>query len=355
MKKIFINLITAAISALCFLSCSQEPYDWNKGKDIVSVTNLNITYPQLNTIKFSFSCQQNVETKITDAILEYGTYENYDKTITLEDFNPNGENTVEINDLEFNSNYSFRVQIKIPGSDYITMFDQKHIIIPTLENFIASPVSLNLKANEVFSSITATSTLSQVINPDVIPILEAGFFYGTDIVSYETGTKIQGTIENNVLSADITGLKYYEFYYIGAYVKTKEGVKVTNVNKVQVIGMNFDADVEQIIPKSKGFGIKFSLTIYDPNATIEEITIVTSAYDGSISPEFEVYKGSTYQAEVKKIDSNTTQYIYDLTNETFTHTDMKNDQNYNLGIRLRVRKDGELIGKLIKEWNFKTL
>lgn len=355
MKKIFINSIITAISALCFWSCSQEPYDWNKGKDIVSVTNLNITYPQLNTIKFSFSCQQNVETKITDAILEYGTYENYDKTITLEDFNPNGENTVEINDLEFNSNYSFRVQIKIPGSDYITMFDQKHIIIPTLENFIASPVSLNLKANEVFSSITATSTLSQVINPDVIPILEAGFFYGSDIVSYETGTKIQGTIENNVLSADITGLKYYEFYYIGAYVKTKEGVKVTNVNKVQVIGMNFDADVEQIIPKSKGFGVKFTLTTYDPNVTIEEITIVTTPYDGSTKgQEFEVYNNN-YQAEIKEIDSNTTQYIYDLTNETFTNINMKSNKNYDLGIRLRVTKDGELIGKLITRWYFKTL
>lgn len=237
MKKIFINSIITAISALCFWSCSQESYDWSKGKNIISVTNYKVNHIDITSFSLSFTCQQNVDTKINEIYLEYGNnYYDYDYKINIDNFNPNGENTVEISDYTSNTEYKFRIRIKLPDSDYITIMEGT-MNSPVVDSYIPTPTTLEITKKSI-SSVNAKFTLTNTDYTDLIPIEEAGFFYEDHVnITPESGKKVIGKLENGVVSADITGLSPRDNYYVGGYVKTKYGTKVTNMYKINLSTM----------------------------------------------------------------------------------------------------------------------
>lgn len=363
MKQYLSKIIFMVLSILFFYGCSQEPYDWTPIEDAISVSDCEVSYPQLNSIKISFiSKKENSRNiKVQEAFIKYGKNNlgscNYDKKVSIDNFNLNGQNSVEINDLESNSSYSFRICLKIEGFDEIIVYELKKYI-PSKEDFIPSLGFLDLTADEVYSSIYAKCSVTQQVNTNLFPIIEAGFFYGlTSDVTYETGTIIQGTINGNELSAEISGLSYLQKYYVGAFIKTEEGVKTTSVKQISVEGPGLDIVIDELIPKEKGFGIKFLISKYNPEMVINNITLEISAVSGRISPEWNIT--DLYTPVIQENSDGTVAYTYDLLDENLTNLKMKSNEDFNVNFIINVIIDGKSLYKTIcygkGTWYFTTL
>lgn len=355
--KSFILLVTLFTVAGC-----TEPFDWNSVKDIIIISDCEVSFPKLNSINISFTSQKNNEIKIKEVYIKYDTknysYCPYNNKTNIESFNPNGQNSIEINELKSNNNYAFKICVRIEGVNEIVVYEFEKYI-PDKNSFIPSPLHVKLTANEIYSSIYAECDISEPANSSLFPIIEAGFFYGLNSdVTYETGTIIQGTVDNNnVLTAEITDLNYLQKYYVGAFVKTQEGIKTTNIQQATVTGLDLGVSIDELIPKEKGFGIKFTISKYDPTMTINNITLEISAYSGRISPEWNIT--SLYAPTIQNNSERTTLYIYDLLNETLTNSNIRSNERFSINFIVNVTKNGKSLYKTISSgqgtWDLTTL
>lgn len=201
MKKIFINSIIAAISALCLWSCSQEPYDWNKFKNRIEVTEWNVSYDTPNSATIIFICQQNLETKIEEAYIKYNTV---DKQL-IENFNPNGENTILLNELNNNTSYDFEIIIRTDSNE-ITIL-QGSINTPSTD--IYTP-----KATKYILSMPSHGIIAMELNYEVKPEYPL-----TNAKISINGKNLETTFDNEKVITEINIFDYptpdtYKEFYI---------------------------------------------------------------------------------------------------------------------------------------------
>lgn len=222
MKKIFINLITAAISALCFLSCSQEPYDWSQeGPTVIEEVKNSTPLIEKKSIKIETFINVTAGAKISK--VKYTLLDITQTIIEEKEGTPvedkNGYFTVEFTGLEAGTIYT--IQLNAYSSSSSEPVYSEGFNVKTASDFTLTTGDAN--------SITQTSAkVYGEFNSEVIkPSAEAlGIVFGInndlqtgnyDIVPYTS-------IDGNFFTVELTGLEAArKYYYCTCFLR--DGIK----------------------------------------------------------------------------------------------------------------------------------
>lgn len=222
MKKIFINSIIAAISAICFWSCSQEPYDWSQeGPTVIETAETTLPTIETNSIKVETFINVTAGAKISK--VEYTLLDQTQTIIEEKEGTPDKDKkgffTVEFTGLQAYSTYI--IQVKAYSSSSSAPLYSDELYVTTASDFTLITGDAN--------SIIQTSAKvygefhSEVIEPSAGTL---GIVYGInndlqtgnyDIVPYTS-------IDGNFFTVELTGLEAaIKYYYCTCFLL--DGVK----------------------------------------------------------------------------------------------------------------------------------
>lgn len=219
MKKIFINSI---ISAICFWSCSQEPYDWSQeGPTVIETAETTLPTIETNSIKVETFINVTAGAKISK--VEYTLLDQTQTIIEEKEGTPDKDKkgffTVEFTGLQAYSTYI--IQVKAYSSSSSAPLYSDELYVTTASDFTLITGDAN--------SIIQTSAKvygefhSEVIEPSAGTL---GIVYGInndlqtgnyDIVPYTS-------IDGNFFTVELTGLEAaIKYYYCTCFLL--DGVK----------------------------------------------------------------------------------------------------------------------------------
>lgn len=311
MKKIFINLITAAISALCFWSCSQEPYDWSQeGPTVIEAAETTFPTIEKNSIKVETFINVTAGAKISKV-----KYTLLDQTQTIIEEkegtsvkDKKGYFTAEFTELQENSTYI--IQVKAYSSSSSEPLYSDELYITTASDFTLITGDAN--------SITQTSANvygefhSEIIEPSAGTL---GIVYGInndlqtgnyDIVPYTSIDGIFFTIE-------LTGLEVArKYYYCTCFIL--DGVKYYgDIREFTTKG--YEISNEQVV--DLGLSVKWAGWNIGANSSYEVGDYYswgeTATKDNYTSETYQYYNDGTYQ----DIGTNISNTQYDVAKETW--------------------------------------
>lgn len=222
MKKIFINSIITAISALCFWSCSQEPYDWSQeGPTMIEVAETTFPTIERNSIKVETFINVTAGAKISK--VKYTLLDMTQTIIEEKEGTPvedkNGYFTIEFTELQTNSTYL--IQVKAYSSSSSEPLYSDELYVTTASDFTLITGDAN--------SITQTSAKvygefhSEVIEPSAGTL---GIIYGVknDLQSNYYEIVNYTSIDGNFFTVELTGLEAArKYYYCTCFLR--DGVK----------------------------------------------------------------------------------------------------------------------------------
>lgn len=213
MKKIFINSIIAAISALCFWSCSQEPYDWSQeGPTVIEEVKNSTPVIEKNSIKMETFINVTAGAKISKVIYtlldQTQTIIEEKEGIPVED--KKGYFTVEFTELQASTTYMIQVKAYSSSSKEPVFSEGFNVTTANDDYRLITGDALDIKENSVtlvaeFSSENIKPAKEEIgiaysINPDEVKLSSSTF------VPYNSN-------DGNVYFVNVTNLNPGTIYY----------------------------------------------------------------------------------------------------------------------------------------------
>ena len=331
MLKKYVKLLLLVLTSVAYVGCSEDPYDWTKGQNSISATNIELSDISTNSAYLSFDLKVGSGIKIERLWVEC-KIGNYAKPERIFEVEPviNGRCKVKLTDLVSKVSYNTEIHATITDatSSVSKQIHSNVIWLQTLqlEDLMPTPTSLNLIPDQYSSNIIAKCNL--IRHESDAPITEAGFYYGTNqSVTFSTGSHVVGNIDNETISAIISNLNIDTDYYIGAYVTTKLGTLSTAATHIKTGGINMTLFVSSINANTKGFSIKFELPKIPSNITVQNVIIKAARKTwlelyGQEEGSWDLAANNIFG--VKDVDT----YIYDLSKINLTGTWMLSKEEY---------------------------
>lgn len=280
MFKKYVKLLFLVLTSTAYVGCEQDPYDWTEGLYVISAENIELTDVSTTSAKLSFDLKVGTGVEIEKIWVEckLGNYTKPEFTFPITPVS-NGRCEIELTELSPNSGYNIEIYAttidRVSSTSTSTKIHSRSVWLQTLnlEEIMPNPTTLKLTPATDSSDIYAECALT--LHDADSPIIEAGFYYGiSKDVTFETGKRITGSINNTILFVNISNLDIDTYYYIGAYVISEKGTLTTGTISTKTNGFGMDITVKELIPRSKGFSIKFYLDATLPyNASIQTVVI----------------------------------------------------------------------------------
>lgn len=235
MKKIFINSIIAAISALCFWSCSQEPYDWSQeGPTVIEEVKNSTPAIEKNSIKMETFINVTSGAKISKVIYtlldQTQTIIEEKEGIPVED--KKGYFTVEFTELQASTTYMIQVKAYSSSSKEPVFSEGFNVTTANDDYRLITGDALDIKENSVtlvaeFSSENIKPAKEEIgiaysINPDEVKLSSSTF------VPYNSN-------DGNVYFVNVTDLNPgTTYYYCACMIINGKRIYAEDIRNVQL-------------------------------------------------------------------------------------------------------------------------
>lgn len=316
MKKIIFKTFAFLMVLLATFSCSQDPYDWAEGEDNIKLVNYEVTSVTATSIKINASFSSGSLYSGTLVCKVTNMSDQQSKTYSHQ-FKKNGVGYVNLTDLLPGTTYLIEV------TDERIYYDDKKINLlfsvevttNPLEAVVPEPLDLILKTTKYSSDISAAFHYEP--NEKYSEIKSAGIFYGTSKdVTYETGIKVNGTIDGEVITVDYAALTEGTDYYVGAYISTAEGVRVSPLKEVTTGKFPISAKLIEMQRASQNgsYGFTLSFILYgvpdDMNLTQVEVC-------GARQSHVELTGSAERRYTVEGVDHGNQELLFDYSKTLF--------------------------------------
>lgn len=279
MKKIIFKFFVFLVAASLTCGCSQDPYDWSEGESYIKLVNYEVTSITATAVRIDASFSSGSFYAGTLVCRVTNLSDQQSKTYSHQ-FKENGEGYVYLTDLLPNTTYL----IEVTDERYYSLeYDKKinkvfsvEVTTAPLEAYVPEPLDLIVTTTKYSSDILARFRYEP--NEKYSEIKSAGIFYGTSKdVTYETGTKVNGAIEGEVITVDYAALSEGTDYYVGAYISTADGVRVSSLTEVSTGKFPITAKLNAMQRASNngsyGFTLSFTLSGVPDDMNLTQVEV----------------------------------------------------------------------------------